>query len=338
MPSPKSGADMRRREFITLIGGAAALPLAARAQQLERMRRVGVLILYPESDPSSQAYVSAFLEGLEKLGWTVGRNRQIDYRWGVSDPERARSAVGELVRLAPDVILAHSVSALRVAQQATHTIPIVFTAVSEPVAMGFVTSLAHPGGNSTGFTNLESSVGGKWLELLKEIAPNVTRVAFMFNPVTTPAAPLFYRSVEAAAPKFAVETILAPVHEPSEIEAIITRLAGQPGGGLIVPPDTYLGFRHKLIVDLAQRNRLPAIYPFRFYAVAGGLVSYGPDQSDEFRRAAEYVNRIFHGEKPGDLPVQQPIKFELVINLKTAKALGLDVSSLLQQRADEVVE
>ncbi|MFZ1088138.1 MAG: ABC transporter substrate-binding protein [Xanthobacteraceae bacterium] len=212
------------------------------------------------------------------------------------------------------------------------------SAVSEPVAQGFIASLAHPGGNITGFTNLEPSLGGKWLELLKEIAPNVTHVAFMFNPASSPVTPQFYRSVEAAAPKFAVETVIAPVHEPAEIEAVLTRLGREPGGGLILPPDTFLSFHYKLIANLTARHRLPSINPFGYYAAAGGLLAYGPNIPDEFRRAAEYVDRIFRAEKPGDLPVQQPIKFELVINLKIAKAIGLNVPQTLLVAADEVIE
>jgi putative tryptophan/tyrosine transport system substrate-binding protein len=328
-----------RREFMACLGGAAAAwPLAARAQQPERMRRIGAMILYSENDPQSRRVVTAFEQGMEKLGWTVGRNLQIDYRFGISEPASAQRATTELLNLAPDLMLAQSPSALRAAQQATHTIPIVFTAVSEPVALGFVASLAHPGGNTSGFTNLEPSVGGKWLELLKEIAPNVTHVAVMANPAVTPAFSLFYRSIEAAAARFAVETTMAPVGEAAEIEAVMTRLGREPGSGLILPPDTFVAFHYKLIAELAARNRLPAIYPFGYYAAAGGLITYGPDIPDEFRRAAAYVDRIFRGERPGDLSVQQPIKFELVINLKTAKALGLHVPQTLLALADEVIE
>jgi putative tryptophan/tyrosine transport system substrate-binding protein len=225
-----------------------------------------------------------------------------------------------------------------VVAQATNTMPIVFVAVTEPIAQGFVASLAHPGGNTTGFGNFEPSVGAKWLELLREIAPRVTRVAFMFNPEASPVAPVFVPSAEAAAPKFGMEMIIAPVHGPAEIEAVTTSVGREPGGGLIVPPDTFMALHYKRIVDLAARYQLPAIYAFRFYATAGGLVSYGPDIVDEFQRAASYVDRIFRGEKAGDLPVQQPTKFELVINLKTARALGLDISPMLLARADEVIE
>jgi putative ABC transport system substrate-binding protein len=244
----------------------------------------------------------------------------------------------KLLGLSPDVILAHSVGAVRAAQQATRTVPIVFTAVSEPVAQGFVAGLAHPGANITGFTNLEPSVGGKWLELLKEIAPRVTRVAFIFNPRSSPVTSLFIHSAQAAAPTLALQTIEAPVQQATEIEEAMARIGREPGGGLTLPPDTFTSSQHKLIVELASRYQLPAIYAFRDFAAAGGLVSYGPDVLDQFRRAASYVDRILRGEKPDDLPVQQPTKFEFVINLKTAKALGLDVPMHLQQLADEVIE
>jgi putative tryptophan/tyrosine transport system substrate-binding protein len=328
-----------RREFVAGLGGATlAWPLAARAQQPNQMRRIGALILYSENDPQSRRCVTAFQQGMEKLGWTIGRNLQIDYRFGISDLASAQLATKELLSLAPNLMLAHGVSAVRAAQQATHTVPIIFTGASEPVALGFVASLANPGGNTTGFSNLEPSVGGKWLELLKEIAPNVTHVAVLYNPAVNPGFPLFYRSIEAAAPKFAVETIMTPVGEAADIEAVMTRLGGEQGSGLIVPPDTFLNNHNELIVELATRNRLPATYPFEHYAAAGGLIAYGPDIPDEFRRAAAYVDRIFRGERPGDLPVQQPIKFELVINIKTAKAFGLTVPNSLLVTADEVIE
>jgi putative ABC transport system substrate-binding protein len=330
---------LRRRDFIALLGGsAAAWPDAARAQQSNRMRRIGALMNFSESNPQSRNRVAAFQQSIEKLGWTIGRNVLIDYRWYMGDDERARAATAELLRLSPDVILAHSVGAVRAAQKATRTVPIVFTAVSEPVAQGFVAGLAHPGANTTGFTNLEPSVGGKWLELLKEIAPRVTRIAFIFNPRLSPVTSLFIRSAQVAAPKFALETVEAPVQQATEIEAVMASIGREPGGGLILPPDTFTSSQHKLIVELASRYQLPAIYAFRDFVAAGGLVSYGPDVLDQFRRAASYVDRILRGEKPGDLPVQQPTKFEFVINLKTAKALGLDVPLHLQQLADEVIE
>jgi putative tryptophan/tyrosine transport system substrate-binding protein len=334
---------MRRREFITLVGGAATASTASwprplNAQQPDRMRRIGVFVVLSENDPQSQTRVTAFQQGLEKLGWTVGRNVRIDFRFDVADDERARAATADLLRLAPDVMVTNSGAALRAVQQATKTMPTVFVAVTEPIAQGFVASLAHPGGNTTGFANFEPSVGAKWLELLREIAPRVTRVAFMFNPEASPVAPVFVPSAEAAAPKFGMEMMIAPVHGPAEIEAVMTSVGREPGGGLIVPPDTFMALHYKRIVDLAARYQLPAIYAFRFYVTAGGLVSYGPDIVDEFRRAASYVDRIFRGEKAGDLPVQQPTKFELVINLKTARALGLDISAMLLARADEAIE
>jgi putative ABC transport system substrate-binding protein len=330
---------VNRRQAITLLGGAAAgWPLAARAQPGERMRRVGVLMVLAENDPQSRNRVTAFEQALEKLGWKVGRNLAIDYRWGISDPERARTAAAELLNLAPDLILANATLAVRGAQQATRTVPIVFTGVSEPVAQGLVASLARPGGNTTGFTNLEPSVAGKWVELLKEIAPFVTRVGLVFNPSSTPIPAQFIRSAEGAAAKLGLATAAAEIHGLTEIEAALGRFAGQPGVGLIFPPDTFTGFHHKRVVELNARHRLPAIYSFGYFPAAGGLVSYGPDVTDHFRRSAVYVDRIFRGEAPGDLPVQQPTKFEFVINLKTAKALGLTVPDKLIVGADEVIE
>jgi putative ABC transport system substrate-binding protein len=326
-----------RREFVALLGGAAAWPLAAHAQQPERVRRIGVLMVGAESDHESRRRVTAFERELRNLGWIVSRNLQIDYRWSVSDDERAAAAAAELLRLIPDVVLASAPPALRAVQQTTRTTPIVFAAISEPVAQGFVASLAHPGGNTTGFASLEPTLGAKWLELLKEIAPHVTRVAAMRNPASAPIGAQFIHSAEAAASKLVLKTVEAQVHEPAEIEAVITKLGREPGGGLIILPDAFLSLHQRLVIDLAARHRVPAIYPFRYFA-GGGLVSYGPDVADQFRRAAGYVDRIFRGEKPADLPVQQPTKFELVINIKTAKALGLDVPPTLLARADEVIE
>ena len=301
------------------------------------MRRIGALMPESEGDPESQARVAVFHRRLQELGWTVGRNLRIDYRWAMGDLERTRFDAAELLRLAPDVILAVSSPVLATVQKATRTIPVVFVAVSEPVAQGFVQSLAHPGGNITGFTNLEPTFGGKWLELLKEIAPRVTRVAIMFNPNTAPYAVLFSRSVEAAAQKLGVEPAEAAVQQLADVEAVMSMLAREPGGGLIVLPDPFTTAQGKLIGELAARFQLPAIYPFRFMLVDGGLASYGVNTPDLFRQAASYVDRIFRGEKPADLPVQQPTKFEFVINLKTAKALGLDVPPTLLARADEVI-
>jgi putative ABC transport system substrate-binding protein len=328
---------VRRREFISLLGGAAtAWPLAASAQQHDRVRRIGLLMVLAESDPQSAVRVAALKQGLEKLGWTVGRNLLIDYRWGVSDVEQARTAASELLDLSSDVIVANAVSSARGAQLATRIVPIIFVGVSEPVAQGLVASLARPGGNTTGFTNFEPSISGKWAELLKQIAP-IVRVAVIFNPASTSVATQFIRSIEAAA-QGGLETIEFRVHEIAEIEPLLMKLGREAGVGLVFPPDSFIGLHHKLIIELAGRFRLPAVYPFRYFAVAGGLISYGPDVTDEFRRCADYVNRIFRGEAPGDLPVQQPTKFELAINLKTAKALGLDVPPTLLARADEVID
>jgi ABC-type uncharacterized transport system substrate-binding protein len=329
---------VNRRSFITLLGGAVAWPLAARAQQGERVRRIGVLITLGADDPEAQRRAMALEQGLEKLGWTIGRNLHVDYRWGASDNERARAGAAELLKLAPELILANSPPAVRAVQQTAAPIPIVFVGVSEPVRLGLVSSLARPGGNTTGFTNLKPSLGDKWLELLREIAPGVKRVAFMFDPTLTPITPLFFRSVESAAPKLAVESVLAHVQSVVEIEAAMSKLGREPGGGLIVPPNAFTAANHRQIVALALQNRLPSIFAFQYFAAAGGLISYGPDLVDQFRRAASYVDRILRGEPPGDLPVEQPSKFELVINLKTAKTLGLDVPPTLLARADEVIE
>ena len=330
---------MRRRNFIALLGSAAVTwPLSARAQGSGRIRRIGALMPEPESDPESQARLTAFQQALSKLGWKVGGNLVIDYRWEISDLERARTATTELLALGRDLILAGGTPAARAAKSATSTIPVVFVAVSEPVAQGIVPSLAHPGGNLTGFSNLEPTFGPKWLELLKEIAPHVMRVAIMFNPDTAPYVIPFSRSVEAAAPTFGVQAETALMHGPAEIEAAVTKLTAGPAGGLIVPPDTYTSGHRKLIIELTARNRLPAIYALKFFALEDGLASYGTDLVDLFRKAAGYVDRILRGERPADLAVQQPTQFQLVINLKAAKAIGLDVPPMLLARADEVIE
>jgi putative tryptophan/tyrosine transport system substrate-binding protein len=327
---------MKRREFITVVGAALAWPFAAGAQQPERTRRIGVLMNRPESDPEYGARVTAFQQGLEKLGWMVGGSAQLDYRSYLSDAE-ARSAAVELLRLAPDVILCAGSPGVRALRQATRTVPIVFVAVGEPLAQGFVQSLAHPGGNITGFTLYERSVGAKFLELLKEIAPSVRRVAIMFNPDNR-GPELFAAPAQTVAQKFAMEASEAPVRGAADIEAIMTSLGAAPGGGLIAPPDAFVAAHRKLIFELAARYRLPAVYGSRYFAAEGGLVSYGVDVPDQYRQAAGYVDRILRGEKPAELPVQQPTKFELIINLKTAKALGLEVPLQLLYRADEVIE
>jgi putative ABC transport system substrate-binding protein len=328
---------MNRREFMTLLGGtAAAWPLVARAQQSGRVRRIGALMGIAENDPESQARITAFLQRLQELGWTEGHNVRIDYRFAGGDTRRMRAYAAELVGLAPDVILVQSNDGLAALRQETRTVPIVFAVVADPVGSGFVESLARPGGNITGFTIFEPSLGGKWLQALKEIAPGVTRVAAILHPETT-ANVEFLRAAEAAASSFGVTLTAAGVHDAAEIERAVTAFATEPNGGLVVPHPVTAAHRD-LIIGLAARHRLPAVYSFRFFATAGGLMAYGNDAVDLFRRAASYVDRILKGEKPGELPVQAPTKFELVINLKTANALGLTVPPNLVARADEVIE
>jgi putative ABC transport system substrate-binding protein len=329
---------MRRREFITLLGGTAtAWSLCARAQQAERLRRVGILSFSQQNDPIAQANVAAFLDGLSKLGWTVGQNLQIDYSWAAGDPEKIRTGAAELLRQSPDVVLAPASPPAAAMRQQTRTTPIVFIMVSEPVAQGLVQSLAHPSGNLTGFSNAEATFATKLPEMLKEIAPRVTRVSIMFSLANSGAA-LLARSAAAAAPTFGLEPILAPVHDPAEIEAVLTGLAQAPGGGVIVTNDAALQTHHKLIADLAARLALPAVSAELSFVAAGGLAAYGVSIPAQFRQAATYVDRILRGEKPADLPVQQPTRFELVINLKAAKALGLTVPPSLLAIADEVIE
>jgi putative ABC transport system substrate-binding protein len=326
-----------RREFITLLGGAAAAwPLVARAQP-ERMRRIGVLMAHAESDPEGQIFVAVFRETLQKLGWAEGRNIRIDVRWA-AEIELMAGFAKELVALQPDVILANNTPTTAAVLQQTTTIPIVFAVVADPVGSGFVASLARPDGNVTGFTLTEPAMTSKWLELLKEIAPHVSRVAFLFNPAATPYRDIYLNPFKATAPNFAVQAIPAPVHSPSELETVIAAQAREPNSGLIVMPDGFMNVHRAKITSLADRWRLPAVYPFRFFAELGGLLCYGNEQRDQFRLAATYVDRVLRGGKPRDLPVQAPVRFELVINLKTAKALGLDVPVQLQQRADEVIE
>src|ERR1700694_2867719 len=328
---------MQRREFISLLGGVAAgWSFSARAQQNEPLRRIGVLMTTAD-DREGQRRLNAFREGLEKRGWSEGKKIRIEVNWSVSDPERARSVVNEVIGRAPDLILTSGTSATTALHQARPAIPVVFTVVSEPVEEGVVKSWAHPGGNMTGFTNLEPSLGDKWIELLKEIAPTVTRVAIIFNPQTAPAAIVMSRSADEAAEKLAIELVRSPVRDTAEIESAITRLRRQIDG-FIMLPDTFLNIHRKTIVELASRYQLPAIYPSSYLVAEGGLASYGIDLADSFRQAAVYVDRIFHGEKPADLPVQQTTKFDLAINLKTAKALGLAVPPALLARVDEVVE
>ena len=329
-------AKIKRRAFITLLGGAVAWPLAVRAQQPHRMRRIGVLMAY--ADREYRSHLAAFREELQELGWTEGRDVQIDYRWAALDPESMRRFARELIALQPDVILSASSPTTASLLQETRSIPIIFANVSDPIGSGFVTSFARPGGNVTGFITMEPTMAGKWLELLKEIAPRVTKCALLFNPTTAPYAEYFLNPFKAAAASFAVEAIIANVRDAAELETAIAAQTREPNGGLIVMPDTFTTVHRAKITALAAQYRLPAIYPFRFFAVNGGLLSYGSDTVDNYRRSATYVDRVLHGAKPSELPVQAPVKFELVINLKTAKALGLDVPPLLQQRADEVIE
>jgi putative tryptophan/tyrosine transport system substrate-binding protein len=333
--------QLKRRQFITLLGGAAvAWPTAARAQQPERMKRIGVLMGYPESDSEAQTKIAAFQDGLQKLGWTEGRNTRIDTRWATpADAESMERFAKELVALQPDLILSSTTPTTAALLQQTRTIPIVFATVADPVGSGFVASFPRPGGNVTGFVVFEASLAGKWIELLKEIAPRVNRIAFLFNPATATYAEFYLNPFKAAAASFAVEAIAAPVRDRSELESVVSaQQAREPNGGLIVMPDSFTDLHRAEITSLAARYRLPAIYPRRIFTEVGGLLSYGIDQLDNFRLAATYADRILKGEKPADLPVQSPTKYELVINLKTAKALGLDVPVHLQQRADEVIE
>jgi putative ABC transport system substrate-binding protein len=328
---------MKRREVITLIGGAAAWPLAARAQQGERMRRIGVLTNLPADDPEGKARLDAFLQVLQQLGWTDGRNVRIDTRDTQGDPDRTRRYAAELVALAPDIILAAGSGALAPLLQATRAVPIVFTIVADPVGAGFVESLARPGGNATGFLAFEYGISGKWLELLKQIAPDVTRAAVLRD-TTIAAGTGQFGAIQSVAPSFGVELRPIDVRDAGEIERAVTAFARSLNGGLIVTGSPLAVFHRDLIITLAARHKLPAVYVERYFVAAGGLISYGPNRVDQFRQAAAYVDRILKGEKPADLPVQAPTKYELVINLKTAKALGLDVPPTVLARADEVIE
>src|SRR6478672_1457005 len=317
---------MRRREFITLLGGtAAAWPLAARAKQSDRMRRIGVLMGFAESDPTAQSWVGAFQNALAKLGWTEGSNLRIELRWAAADPDKIRSFARELVDLRPDAIFDQTTPVTAALKRETLTIPIVFAVVADPIGSGFAPSLARPGGNITGFTYLEPTTGGKWVGLLKEIAPRTAHVAILFNPATTPPLKFYMPSIQAAASSFAIEASSAPVHAKDEIEGVIAAQARNPGGGLLVMPDVFNDANREVIIALAASSGVPAIYPRPVFAESGGLIAYGADLAEQFRQAAGYIDRILKGANPGDLPIQQPSKFELVINLKTAKALGLSV-------------
>ena len=326
---------MRRREFISLVGGAVAIPLAAQAQP-DRLPRIA-LFMGIADDAEGRRRATAFRQALQQLGWKEGSNVRIDERWGVADTEVIRATAIELLQLRPDVIVVQGARAVPILQQATKTIPIVFVSISDPVGRGIVTSMARPGGNITGFQLFEFPVVGKLLETLKQIAPNVTRVALLINP-DNPAADFFVRSFEAAAPSLALEPVITRVQNSGDIVGAIERFADKPAGGLLLPPDDTTIVHRKLVVTLAARYKLPAIYSFRIFVADGGLMSYAVDVVDLFRRSAAYVDRILKGEKPGDLPVQAPTKFELTINLKTAKALGLTVPPTLLARADEVIE
>jgi putative tryptophan/tyrosine transport system substrate-binding protein len=330
---------VRRREFITLLGGAAAAwPLAAHAQQAERVRRIGILMAYAESDSVYQAYVKAFREGLQKLGWEEGRNIRFDYRWATSDLELIQRSAKELIALQPDLILSSSTPTTASLLRQTRTIPIIFANIFDPVASGFVASLSRPGGNATGYVILEPSMASKWPELLKEIAPRVNRIAILFNPATATFAEIFLKPFKAAAASFGVEAIVAPVNDRSELETVIAAQAREPNGGLVAMPDNFLTAHRAELTSLTARYRLPAVYTYRIFAELGGLMSYGNDALDNYRRSAIYVDRILKGEKPSELPVQVPVKYELVINLKTAKTLGLTVPQTLLVAADELIE
>jgi putative tryptophan/tyrosine transport system substrate-binding protein len=329
--------QLHRRDFITLFGGAAAAwPLAARAQQAERMRRIGVLMHTAADEPESQARLAAFMQGLQELGWAVGRNLRIDNRWSVGDATRLRKDAAELVALSPEVILGGVGATAAALQQASHTVPVVMAQGIDPVGNGYVESLARPGGNITGFIQFEYGLAGKWAELLKEIAPGIMRVGVLREPGA--AAVGQWTMIQAVAQSFGAELKPIDLREAGEIERAVAAFAGAPNGGLIVAVSAAALTHRELIIKLAAQHRLPAVYAYRVFVTSGGLITYGPDISSLYRRAAGYVDRILKGEKPGDLPVQAPTKYELVINLKTAKALGLDVPWILQQRADEVIE
>jgi ABC-type uncharacterized transport system substrate-binding protein len=329
---------MRRREFLGVLGGAvAAWPLTARSQEKERLRRVGVLMSLPADDPQTLVRSAAFLQALSEKGWTVGRNLQIDFRWATEDADRLRKDANELIALAPEVVLAAASRSLMSLQRATHTIPIVFVQAIDPVGTGAVESLARPGGNTTGFSQFEYGLSGKWLELLKEIAPNLTRAAVLRDN-ENPAGGGQLGALQAVAPSLGVDLRPIGVRGGPAIERAIASFARDRNGGLVVPGSGSAVSNRKLIIQLAAQHRLPAVYPYRFFATEGGLISYGPDLLEQYRQAAIYVDRILKGEKPADLPVQAPTKYELAINLKTAKALGLTVPPTLLARADDVIE
>jgi putative tryptophan/tyrosine transport system substrate-binding protein len=326
-----------RRELIAALGVAATWPLVARAQQ-DQMRRIGVLSVFTESDPEPRAWIAAFEEGLQRLGWRRDRNIRIDYRWAGDRLDHLRTGPAELVRMTPDVLFAAATPALAALDRETRSLPIVFVQVSDPVRLGFVASLARPAGNITGFVNFEHPIAGKWLDLLKDTAPGRSRVAVILDPVNPLSQTAYWEAIEAAAPSFGVQLTRAEVRDADEIERAISAFAQQPNGALLVVPGAVSIHHCGLIIDLVARHRLPAVYPYRLFATSGGLISYGVDVPDLYREAASYVDRILKGAKPGDLPVQLATKFELVVNLKTAKALGLTISESFLQHADEVIE
>ena len=330
---------MRRRDFIKVVAGSMAVwPIAARAQPVDRMRRIGVLSGLGENDPEGRARVAAFQEGLQKLGWTEGRNLRIDVRWGTTEAETMQRLASELVALQPDLIVTQNTPGTATVLRQTRVIPIIFVNVVDPISSGFVASIRRPGGNVTGFISLEPTIAGKWLGLLKQIEPRLARAALLFNPATAPYFEYYLAPFKADAPSFGVEAIAAPVRDPAELESAIAALARAPNGGLMVMPDAFLIAHRAAVTSVAARHAIPAIYPFRSFTEAGGLLSYGSDQLDNYRRAASYADRILKGEKPSELPVQVPVKFEMTINLKTAKALGLEVPPTLAALADQVIE
>ena len=334
---------LKRREFIRLIGGAAltslAAPLAAHAQPGERVRLIGVLMGTAEDDPQNQSYLVGFKRALQELGWIEGRNIHVDYRFGASDVERMQRFAKELVNAQPDLIVGHTTPGTAALARETTTIPIIFVVVSDPVGSGFVASLSRPGGNMTGFVNIEASMGGKWVEFLKEVSPRLARAAFIYNPETAPY-PYYLPPFEAAARSLGVEPMLSPVHRAEDIEALIRGLGAMAGGGLAVMPDTFTSTLRVFnqIISLAAHHRVPAIYPYGYMAAAGGLLAYGTDNADLFRRVPTYIDRVLKGAKPAELPVQLPTKFEFIVNLKTARALDIDVPLKLRAFADEVIE
>jgi putative ABC transport system substrate-binding protein len=331
---------MRRRDFIKVIGSTVGWPLAAHAQQPERMRRIGVLMAYAEGDREGQAFLAAFREELKKLGWAEGRSIQIDVRWAPASSKEnlRRQFAQELIALQPDLIVSHGTPNTATLHEITRTVPVAFVNASDPIGSGFVTSFPKPGGNITGFINMEPTMAGKWVELLKEIAPRVTNCALLFNPATAPYADYFVVPFNDAAASLAVKGVIARVRDAGELETAITTQAREPNSGLVVMPDTFTTVHRAKITALANQHLLPAVYPFRFFSTSGGLLSYGSDTNDSYRRAAGYADRILRGEKPSELPVQAPAKFQLVVNLKTATSLGLTIPTSLLVAADEVIE